>query len=174
MTPGTIYTVISLIIAISLTSSCKDKAPEQKKERGLPSATAFDLDNRLKEADSLVVIFYKDPYGEDSLRYTRYYTQTSVTDAGEINILLQELGQTFKGQEKRRNCRGEGKIWCFAKGKVFQTLYFSTRCDDCCYLYLVKDGNFYYSRISSSMTSWLEKLKPLSAEPTAGLSEISQ
>lgn len=127
---------------------------------------AIELDERLNDADSLVVVFYKDPYGEDSLRYTRYYIQASTTATSAIDTLHQQLTQQFTRQEKRRNCRGEGKIWCFAKGKVFQTLYFSTRCDNnCCYLYLIKDGNFYYSPVQQSLVVWLLSVKKLATEP---------
>lgn len=149
-------------------SSCNDNNPKKQKETGLPASTAIELDTRLKDADSLVVVFYKDPYGEDSLRYTRYYTQVSITNDQGLATLQKDLEQTFSGQEKKRNCRSEGKIWCFVKGKVFQTIYFSTRCDDCCYLYLIKDGNFYYSPITADMTAWLAGLKPLSTEPANG------
>jgi hypothetical protein len=161
----TVVIYIGIILITAFLFSCKDNDTTKQEQKGSVSSTAIDLDERFKTADSLVVVFYKDPYGEDSLRYTRYYTQAFVTDTKAISVLQKELAQTFGKQEKRNSCRGEGKIWCFTKGKIFQTLYFSTRCDDCCYLYLIKDGNFYYSRISSSMISWLAGLKPLSAEP---------
>jgi hypothetical protein len=154
-----------IILITAFLCGCKNNESMKPAQKDSVSLTAIDLDERLKSADSLVVVFYKDPYGEDSLRYTRYYTQVPVTDPKGIAVLQQELTQPFTRQEKRRNCRGEGKIWCFAKGKIFQTLYFSTRCDNCCYVYLINNGNFYYSRILSSTTSWLETLKPLATEP---------
>jgi hypothetical protein len=144
---------------------CNNNEPKKAQEKAFASTTAIALDERLKAADSLVVVFYKDPYGDDSLRYTRYYTQASVTAMNDLSVLQQELAQPFLSQEKRRNCRGEGKIWCFTKGKIFQTLYFSTRCDDCCHIYFIKDGNFYYSKILSSTMEWLKAIKLLSTEP---------
>jgi hypothetical protein len=157
-------TYFGIILITAFLCGCKNNESKKQTQKNSISLTAIDLDERLKTTDRLVVVFYKDPYGEDSLRYTRYYTQASVTDLKEMGFLQKELAQTFTGQEKRRNCRGEGKIWCFTKGKIFQTLYFSTRCDDCCHVYFIKDGNFYYSRILSSTTSWLEAIKPISAE----------
>ncbi|HEY6503346.1 MAG TPA: hypothetical protein VIZ28_05170 [Chitinophagaceae bacterium] len=158
-------TFSGLVIITALLFGCKNKVQKKTGQQQVASLTAFDLDERLKTADSLLVVFYKDPYGTDSLRYTRYYKQASVTDTKEITVLQQQLAQSFAEQEKLRNCRSEGKIWCFTKGKIFQTLYFSTRCDDCCHFYLIKDGNFYYSKIMSSTTVWLELLKPLAIEP---------
>jgi hypothetical protein len=153
-----------LILITAFLFSCNDNNTAKPERKESVSVTANDLDERLKTVDSLVVVFYKNPYGVDSLRYTRFYTQVSVTDTSGTGMLKQQLAVAVTRQEKRNSCRGEGKIWCFTKGKIFQTLYFSTRCDDCCYVYLIRDGNFYYSRISSSMTSWLAGLKPLSKE----------
>ena len=153
------------MLGACLITGCNNNEPGKKSPKAPLVLTAYDLDERLKSADSLVVVFYKDPYGEDSMRYTRYYTQVSITATSGIDQLKKQLSGEFKKQEKRINCRGEGKIWCFTNGKVFQTLYFSTRCEDCCYVYLIKDGNFYYTPISDSFTKWLETLKPLTTEP---------
>ncbi len=150
-------------IAASL-YACKNNEVD-KKTTDQQAVTGMDVDDRLKQADSLVVVFYNDPYGDDSLRYTRYYKQVSLIESGAIEILQKQLSSPFKLQEKRNACRGEGKIWCFTNGKIFQTLYFSTRCEDCCYLYLIKDGNFYYTRISASFTEWLETNKSAATNP---------
>lgn len=118
----------------------------------------YEVDTRLKDIDSAVLVFYKDPYGEDSTRYTRYYTQASIRDPLRIPALDEQLNEPSIKEDKR-NCRGEGKIWCYSKGKILQTIYFSTRCTDCCFLYLIRDGNFYYSKITPSFTNWLKDQK---------------
>ena len=145
-------------------SACKDKAEETSK-RQASLQSGFILDPRLQQTDSLVISFYKDPYGEDSLRYTRYYTQVSVTDPAGIKALKGQLKEIFLKQEHRDKCRSEGKIWCFSNGRIFQTLYFSTRCNECCFLYLIKDGNFYYSPLPAQFSAWLAGQKLLSKEP---------
>lgn len=124
------------------------------------STSAFTLDERLLKADSLVLVFYKDPYGPDSLRYTRYYTQSSVVNG--LDIFKGQLSMEYSQQELRK-CRTEGKIWCFTEGKIFQTIYFSTKCQKCCFTYLIKDGSFYYSAIDPAFTEWLsvQKLKAI-------------
>lgn len=113
------YFIITITVVLCM-SGCKSKSSNEQKTAGLPDATAIDLDPRLKDADSLVVVFYKDPYGADSLRYTRFYTQASVTDTKGLAMLQKEARKIFNGQEKRRSCRSEGKVWCFAKGKSFR------------------------------------------------------
>jgi hypothetical protein len=45
------------------------------------------LDSRLANADSVVMLFYKDPHGTDSLRYTRYYTQYNSNDTALLGDL---------------------------------------------------------------------------------------
>ena len=137
--------------------------PESEKS-ALPQ-TMLDVDERLRNGDSLVVVFYKDPYGTDSVRYTRFYTQVSLVDRSSVQHLQQQLAEKAIREEQYRKCRGEGKIWCFQNGKIFQTLYFSTRCEKCCHLFLIKDGFYYYSPISPTFVNWLDSIKPLTKEP---------
>jgi hypothetical protein len=154
-------TLIILVVSILFYTGCKSGV---KKETAIQkSYRGVFLDEKLTKADSLLVAFYKDPYGSDSLRYTRYYTQAIATDSFSIKQLNLQAAELFTQSEKR-NCRSEGKIWCFASGKIFQTLYFSTRCDDCCYMYLIKDGELYYSNILPSVTNWLKQLKTTAVE----------
>lgn len=133
---------------------CKNPSDTKTKDtiQFKADSTAYSLDQRLKEVDSLVIVFYKDPYGPDSLRYTRYYKQVGVV--GGFEVFKSQLSSFYIKQDLRK-CRSEGKIWCFIKGKVFQTIYFSTRCDDCCFTYLIKDGDFYYSTINPAFVEWL-------------------
>ncbi len=166
----------SIFIAAILLN-CGNNQEKNQKKKGKNYISALDLDERLHNADSIVLVFYKNPYGEDSLRYTRYYTQVSKTSRGAIDTLLQQLTASLGKQEKRRNCRGDGKIWCFAKGKIFQTVYFSIPCENnCCYLYLIKDGYFYYSAITPSFTNWLLSVKTLATEepPNEGIGDGNQ
>lgn len=159
--------LIIILIGVCGICSCVDQpSPAVKKageteDRFKDSSTAFTLDERLKAADSLVLVFYKDPYGSDSLRYTRYYKQTSIVSG--FDTLNQQL--SFKhAQEPLRKCRTEGKIWCFTKGKVFQTIYFSTRTPACSFTYLIKDGDFYYAGISQEFITWLTNAKSRAIE----------
>src|SRR5687768_13287023 len=122
---------VSFCFLLLAASSCAEK----KKNDSTRGMAGFNLDARLQSADSLVVVFYNDPYGPDSLRYTRFYKQVSLTDTQHIAALKEQVVNQFEGPVERRNCRSEGKIWCFNEGKIFQTLYFATRCDACCFVY---------------------------------------
>lgn len=136
--------------------------------------TAVILDPRISSTDSMVVVFYKDPFGTDSIRYTRYYTQVSLTDDSSLQRFQGQMKQPFVQEEKRKDCRGEGKIWCFNKGKIFQTVYFSRQCDTCCFTYILKDGNFYYAKAAEDFLAWLSYLKPMAKELENGGEEAGQ
>lgn len=161
--------IISICLLITLGClSCS--APTKKQEDTNPFLTAttgVELDTRLLAADSLVVVFYKDPYGEDSLRYTRYYTKLSTTDTNNVALLLQNLRKPFAKFEKVKSCRSEGKVWCYSKGSIFQTVAFSTRCNDCCFIYFIKDGYFFYTPLDTALSKRLAVLKSLSKSDEA-------
>lgn len=149
-------------------SSCDGTKTKKSENKISDSKTILDIDERLKAVDSLAIVFYKNPYGRDSIRYTRYFTQVSTVGSAEIRLLQQQLAEKAIKQEKYRNCRGEGKFWCYSKGKIFQTVYFSMRCNDCCHVYLIKDGFFYYSPILKELSDWLQTIKHLATEPVNG------
>lgn len=135
-----------------------------EKPEVVEGSSILQLDERLQYADSLVFVFYKDPHGKDSLRYTRYYTQYSTTDAALIHFVQDNLKDSTQRLEKIKNCHSEGKIWCFAKSEVFQTIYFSAHNNECNFVYIIKNGQFYYSDIGSGLSKKLTELKPKSTE----------
>lgn len=158
-----------IIIIFGITAftciSCNDPGNKKSEANSFLRATnGIELDARLNTADSLVFVFYKNPFTSDSLRYTRYYTQYATTDTTNISLLLQNLKAPFTKLEKVKNCRSEGKVWCYAKGRIFQTIYFSTRCDNCCFIYIIRDGFFFYMNLDKSLTNRLTELKLLSKE----------
>lgn len=159
---------IKFVVIILLSGVCLSGCNAHEK-KAAPTKEAIingiSLDQRLEATDSMVIVFYKDPYGSDSIRYTRYYTQITTTNTKDIAAMLEQAKLPLQQEEQRDECRNEGKIWCFTDGRVFQTLYFSTRCDKCCHLLLLKDGNFYYGELGSNFTNWLAMIKPQSKDP---------
>ena len=125
----------------------------------------LQLDERLIEADSLVFVFYKDPQGKDSLRYTRFYKQYATVDSSLVNFVKSNLKEPTTRLERIKKCRSEGKIWCFRKGEIFQTVYFSSFSDECSFLYIIKNGQFYYAGISNEMSKKLKELQAKALEP---------
>lgn len=129
------------------------------------AASILDLDERLNEMDSIVFVFYKDPHGSDSLRYTRYYREFHTTDSGLIGMVANNLKSETERLEKIKPCRSEGKIWCFSKGNIFQTIYFSAHKSTCSVVYIIKNGQFYYSALDSALALGISELKPQAREP---------
>lgn len=123
-----------------------------------------DLDVRLAGADSLAILFYKDPHGTDSLRYTRYYTQYNSNDTSLVKDLQSNLMESTVKLEKIKNCRSEGKIWVFRKGQIFQTIFFSSKDAECSFLYIIKDGFFYYSAMPYGFAVQLKSLQKKAIE----------
>ncbi len=83
--------------------SCDNNNSERTKEEkpvieinSLQGATGsiMQLDERLNGMDSLVFVFYKNPHGQDSLRYTRYYKEYHSTDTGLIQLVKHNLGDS--------------------------------------------------------------------------------
>ena len=141
----------------------KDNAQKIVVNNTPKASSIVEIDDRLNNIDSVVYVFYKDPHGIDSLRYTRFYTQYSDADSNNIHFLKQQLIGTVEKLEKIKACRSEGKIWCFSKQNIIQTIYFSSFNKDCNFLYIIKDGMFYYTNLENT---YIEKILSIKAKAT--------
>jgi hypothetical protein len=127
--------------------------------------TGMETEPLLRQADSLQILYYDNPDG-DSIRYTRFYHYTATKDTGTIKGLIDNLNLPVEKQTTIKKCRSEGKIYVFGKTEEpLKTIYFSTRCDTCCYLYFIKEGAFFYSPLSENFKDQLRKNKLVSKTP---------
>ncbi len=145
-------------------SDDKGKSDHSKNAVLQEASSMIALDPRLSATDSLVFVFYKDPLGTDSLRYTRYYRQYSSIDSSLIHSWQSYLHGKTTMYEKVKPCRSEGKIWCFFNGRIFQTIYYAAYNRDCNFLYIIRNGLFYYSDLDSHLASQLNSLKSKAIE----------
>lgn len=122
------------------------------------------VSSSLMKTDSLQVLYFDDPDG-DSLRYTRFYKYVDSKDSGLINILIANLNLPFEERDEVKACRSEGKIFLYNKEQTLKTVYFSNRCDSCCYLYYIQDGAFLYFPISTATSASLSQLRLKSKAP---------
>ena len=142
--------------------------PGKPYQKQASSTLSASIDARWKEIDSAVIVFYDEPYGQDSLRYARYYTQLSATEAPFLQVLAVQLDTTYTIRQTRDRCRGEGKIWCYRAGQVKQTLYFNVGGpSDCTFVYWIKDGQFYYTKPKDVFAEWLHSHQSLAKKPTS-------
>ncbi len=163
-----------LFFSFTLLQSCSGNDPKKKntdpKKPGSDTAdirianTGFDAVPRLRETDSIQVLYYDDPDG-DSVRYSRFYKYTITTDSLVIQQLLSGFEKSFNESLMTRACRSEGKMYLFADEREVKTIYFSTRCDSCCYLYFIRDGRFLYVDMNDTVRSVISKLKKESRKP---------
>ena len=126
--------------------------------------TGFDAEPRLRDTDSIQVLYYDDPDG-DSLRYSRFFHYAVTGDTATIRQLLSGFEKPFRESLAPRACRSEGKMFLFANEREVKTVYFSTRCDSCCYLYFIKDGKFLYYDLTESARTTIGELKMQSRKP---------
>lgn len=126
--------------------------------------TGIDLAPALAETDSVAILFYKDPFGGEPDRYTRYYTQFNTATDSVIQQLKTNLAETYR-KDTLRQCRSEGKIFCFVKGKPVQTIYFTHQSEACYHLYFIHTGRYYYLPFEKSLEARLRQLKQEAWEP---------
>lgn len=147
-----------------------DMPDSQDSQTGVATQTAIDLAG-LRNADSVQVLFFTDPYGKDSLRYTRFFKHYNTSDTATTKPILRNLDQLFSFRTEVMNCRSEGKLYFFKAGQEMKTVYFSTgkKSTDCAFLYFIKDGGFYYVQIHAEVANLLNKIKPLAKKPVANV-----
>jgi hypothetical protein len=113
--------------------------------------TGLEAEPSISLTDSIEILYYDNPDG-DPERYTRFYKYTITTEQLIIDALLSELDQPFDENENAKSCRSEGKIYLFNGQQALKTIYFSTRCDTCCYIYYIRNGKFFYFPISEKFS----------------------
>lgn len=148
------------ISVLLLSAGCGTAVKQENPEVPQNPSSAIAADHRLADADSLVMVFYDDPFMADSLQYTRYYQQVSKTDSGGIRMLVDHFKQPVRIREKPLPCRNEGKIWMFREGKIFQTVYFACSKPGCSFLFFIKDGRFYFTAPGPALVHWLRSSRP--------------
>lgn len=156
-----------LFCSVVIMTACNAGGDEKKNSADTTASNqTAGLHTLPGKIDSVQVIYYDDPEG-DSLRYTRYFTYATTADSVLISGLVSDIQQITDTLDGPRKCRSEGKMYVFAgkPDEPIKTLYFSTRCDTCCYLYYIQNGMFYYSGISESSVQKIRQLKASAVQP---------
>ena len=146
-----------------------DSAPGAKATDGAAIKTYTGLDIAgLHQADSVQILFFTDPFGKDSLRYTRFFKHYNTSAADVVKPILKNLDQLFLLRTEVMKCRSEGKIFFFKGTQELKTVYFNTQANgDCAYMYFIKDGGFYYFQVQPETAALLRKIKPQAVQPSA-------
>ena len=120
------------------------------------SVRGSDLMPEMAETDSLELIFFRTP---DS---PRYFTYIPTTDKELINALVKDVSSK---QQPENPCMKEGKIYCFKKGEIFNTIFFAYTDPDCRLLRYIKNGKLYYFPLGETVKMKLETYKVAAREP---------
>lgn len=166
-------TIIALLVLVMGLLSCRSNNSRQQQQAAQSSSdslilitTGTQLVPAFSSVDSLLFMFYHDPYGKDSTRYTRYYRQIGSADSSVTSVLMDILATPFR-EDSLRACRSEGKLYCFAKGRPVQTIYFSRQNDQCLHLYFIHEARYYYFKPNNAWYALLDSMKPKAQEPKA-------
>lgn len=153
-----------LLVTIGLLYACETKQPATStvtaKDSTVLITTGLALEPDLAEADSISVLFYKRPFTDDKEQYTRFYTSYQSGSDTVIALLRANMAQPFT-EDSLRDCRSEGKMFVFSKGKVAQTIYFTTQSAQCTHLYFINTGRYYYFPYQEALQKRLQVLKKL-------------
>lgn len=128
------------------------------KEQVLPSMPPVETQ------DTLQLVYYKKPFS-DKERYTRFFRTASTVDSVLSRQLKAILSLPGVKQDSIRPCLSEGKVLIPLKGDAFQVVYFSRMETPCRYLYLIRDGSFYYYEMNALIEERLNAGEKLSKEP---------
>jgi hypothetical protein len=109
------------------------------------------------------ILYFKKPF-TDSVRYTRYYRVAQTTDTVFFAALSAALQQHFEHLDAPRKCLSEGKIQVSLGGDAFKVVYFSRKETGCSYLYVIRDGMFYYFDMPEHLNRFLIELEKQSKE----------
>ena len=117
-----------LILYLAVITACFASCSDKKKTTGKV------LMPEMLQTDSVQIIYFKSP------DEPRYFTYISVNDPAFITSFVKDV----TGETRPENpCKKEGKIYCYKKGEVFNTIFFAYLDDECTFLRYIKNGNLY-------------------------------
>jgi hypothetical protein len=138
------YILLVLVVFSTIVISCKSKP------------TGKELMPEMLETDSIELIYFRTP---DSVRY---FTYLPLTD----EEFIREIVEDVTGEVQEENpCSKEGKIYCFRKGQIFNTIFFAYTTEDCSLFRYIKNGNLYHFKMSKDVKEKLAKFKSFAREP---------
>lgn len=107
--------------------------------------------------DSVQVIYY------DTLDQDQYFTYFTSTDDSIIAPVVKDASAMAIDTT---NCPKEGKIYCFVKGKIYTTIYFSTGKENCSpHFRYIRDAQLYCFAMSERSREMLTSKRSRALRP---------
>ncbi|QGW27180.1 hypothetical protein [Phnomibacter ginsenosidimutans] len=156
------YTLLLMVacLLVACQSNQRTNTATTAKDSTVLITTGLGLEPDLAAADSISILFYKHPFTDDKEQYTRFYTSYQTTTDTVLTLLKENMAQPFT-EDSLRDCRSEGKMFVYSKGKVAQTIYFTTQSAACTHLYFINTGRYYYFPFQAVLQQRLIALKTL-------------
>lgn len=146
-----------LLVLISLLASCIGKTKNVNTDTVITQALPAPAPAQVM-VDSVELLYYRKPF-TDKERYTRFFSNLVTRDTGFISSLQSLLRMPGVKEDSLRNCMSEGKINIPLKGDAYQVVYFSREAAPCNYLYVIRNGQFYYYVMDRSLQDKLNELE---------------
>lgn len=148
-----------LLISIGCSEASNNGNEQQVAQvRPVQVSNGLQLEPALQQLDSIRIFFYLRPFTDHAELYTRYY-QTSLSQQDTLLTMVSMAIQQPFQEDTLRNCRSEGKIFCYRNGKVAQVLYFSKQHKGCTHLYMIHTGRYYYFPLPAYLYEALMNMK---------------
>lgn len=137
---------IAIAMTLMMVYACSNKS----------KTTGAALFPEMAQTDSVELIYFRTP---DS---PRFFTYLPTTDKEFIQALVKDVS----GEVQPENpCMKEGKIYCFTKGEIRNTIYFAYVDPGCVVLRFIKNGKLYYFPMSETVKKKLTDYKSMAREP---------
>lgn len=153
---------VFFLLLCSVTACNTSQDPATKDTVAIIDQPAFA--SRPPRPDSIEVIYYKKPF-TDKERYTRFFSNLVTRDTGLIGTLMSVLALPGVREDSIRTCMSEGKINIPLKGDAYQVVYFSRETSPCNYLYIIRNGQFFYYTLDATIMEKLNQLEKLAKNP---------
>lgn len=135
------------LILIIILAGCSEK-----------KITGKELMPEMLDTDSLVIIYFKSP------QETRYFTYVPVNNDELIKQLVNDATAEVTSENP---CLKDGKIYCYRRGEIFNTIFFGYLDDECTILRYIKNGNLYHFSMSDRTKSFLQEYRGKAIEPSS-------
>jgi hypothetical protein len=111
--------------------------------------------SELRQADSVDIVYYDVPGNNANFKFT------SLADSSLIQTLVDDISrESITGKE----CLKDGKIYCYKKGNVFNTIYFSFNDEGCRQLSYIHNAALHVFPMSNELHKSLRQHK-MNARP---------
>jgi hypothetical protein len=156
---------LACLILVGLPIACNNRRSTDENISGNDVLFSNNLIPKLNQLDSVELIYYK------TVDNPRFFTFLPSKDTSLIRLIKQNASIPPSIGSR---CKKGGKLYCFAKGNVFETFHFAYSGDSCNVITFVKNGRNYFQLLSPELKAMLIQKKKEAVEPQPGNDQRDQ